>query len=108
MKLTRVFPLFSVAFAVIYVFAMEYNFALFTYHPQLKEFGLLVQAPKAGPAMYWYGWIVTSLLGAALVSAIALCLPRQWGARLWTGWTWLIPTAAFVVVVYLLRSYFLR
>ena len=65
-------PVFSVAFVVIYAFAVDFNLALFTYHPQLNEFAFLVERPKTGPAMYWYGWIATSALGAMIVSALAL------------------------------------
>ena len=108
MRLTPVLPLFSVAFAVAYAVAVEYNLAAFTYHPQLGAFALGVDRPKAGPAMYWYGWIVTSVLAAALVSALAMLLPRQWMSRLWTGFVWLVPSATMLFFVYILRGYFLR
>lgn len=108
MKFVRVLPLFSVAFALTYALAVEYNLAVFTYHPQLQQLVLGVERPKAGPAMYWYGWIVTSAVAALLVSTIALVIPRQWTARLWPGFAWLIPTAVMVFFVYLLKGYFLR
>jgi hypothetical protein len=108
MKIARVLPLFSVAFAVSYAFAVEYNLAVFTYHPQLQQFVLGVERPKAGPAMYWYGWIVTSAVVASLLSAIALALPQAWTSRLWSGVAWLIPTAVMLFFVYLLKGYFLR
>jgi hypothetical protein len=108
MKLARVLPLFSVAFLVLYVIAVEYNLAVFTYHPQLGQFALGVERPKAGPAMYWYGWIVTSALGASIISILALGLPREWTARLWSGWVWVIAAAVIVAFAYLLRGYFLR
>jgi hypothetical protein len=108
MKFARVLPLFSVAFAIIYALSVEYNLAAFTYHPQLQQFVLGVERPKAGPAMYWYGWIVTSVAVASLVSTIVLIVPRGWTARLWSGFVWLIPAAAMVFFVYLLKGYFLR
>jgi hypothetical protein len=108
MKIARVLPVFSVAFAVSYVFAVTNNLAVFTYHPQLRQFVLGVEQPKAGPAMYWYGWIVTSAIAASLLSAIALALPRAWTARVWSGFAWLIPTAVMLFFVYLLKGYFLR
>jgi hypothetical protein len=107
-KLARAFPVFSIAFVVIYAFAVDYNLALFTYHPQLRQFAFLVEAPKAGPAMYWYGWIVTSALGAAVVAVLALALPRSWVERIWSGWTWLVPVAVIIFFVNLLKGYFLR
>jgi hypothetical protein len=100
-------PVFSVAFVVIYAFAVDFNLALFTYHPQLNEFAFLVERPKTGPAMYWYGWIATSALGATIVSALALAVPQSW-PRLWSDWTWVIPTAVIIFFVNLLKGYFLR
>jgi hypothetical protein len=57
--------------------------------------------------MYWYGWIATSALGAMIVSALALAVPQSW-TRLWSGWTWVIPTAVIIFFVNLLKGYFLR
>ena len=48
---------FPVVYAIVYAIAVENNYALFTYHPALEEFGFLVERPKDGPAMYWYGWM---------------------------------------------------
>src|SRR5204862_8331523 len=36
---------------------------------------------RSGPAMYWYGWIATSLLSAAAVSLVALPLTRHQADR---------------------------
>jgi hypothetical protein len=108
MRFTRVFPVFSAAFAVFYALSVNFNLALFTYHPQLKTFAPLAEAPKSGPAMYWYGWIVTSALGALFVSALAMVLPRGLTARVWPGFAWLIPVGVIIFFVYLLKGYFLR
>jgi hypothetical protein len=95
---------FAAAYAIIYVLAVQKNLALFTYHPELNQFGPLVQAPIEGPAMYWYGWLTTSGLGALAVAVIANYVP----ARLWSGLSWTVPIAAMAVMVYILRGYFLR
>jgi hypothetical protein len=112
MTLPRSFPVFVVvftaAFAVIYILAVEYNLAPFTYHPALNQWGLLVERPKDGPAMYWYGWLVASAVGAGAVAALACLLPGRFVARLWSGFAWLVPLVVMLVVVYLLRGYFLR
>jgi hypothetical protein len=99
---------FAVAYAVAYVIAVEKNYALFTYHPALQEFGFLVQAPRDGPAMYWYGWLATSGIVASVASLIACAIPEGMTKRLWSGWSWAIPVAAMVVFGYLLRGFFLR
>lgn len=108
MKLARVFPFFSAAFVVFYALAVKFNLALFTYHPLLKRFAFLVEPPKAGPAMYWYGWLATSALGALLLSAIALMLPRLLAVRMWSEFVWLVPAGGIVFFIYLLQGYFLR
>ena len=105
MSAARVIPIFAAAFAVLYVIAVERNWALMTYHPRLNEWDFLAQPPRSGPAMYWYGWIATALLGAAAVSLLALPVTRRWAPPAWIGWA--IPLAVMVVFVYLLRSFFL-
>jgi hypothetical protein len=109
-KIARVFPVFSITFAVIYVLSMEYNWALFTYVARSKEFHPLVYTPPTprAVAMYWYGWLATSFLGAAVLSAIAYVLPVNWTRRLWTRLTWAVPLAAVLVLIFLLRGWFIR
>lgn len=108
MSAARVLPVFSVAFAVLYVCAVEYNLALFTYHPQLRQWGLLVEAPRSGIAMYWYGWLATASLGGMAASVCALGVPKAWTSRIWSGWSWAIPMLAMLFIAYLLRGYFFR
>ena len=106
MNIEKTFPIFAAAFAVIYVFAVELNWALFTYHPKLREWAWLAQPTKSGPPMYWYGWLATAFLGASAVSLAALPLVRRWPPPVWIGWV--IPLAVMATFVYLLRGFFLR
>jgi hypothetical protein len=106
MSTYRVFPIFAAAFAVIYVIAVEANLALVTYHPRTGEWEWLTQPAKSGPAMYWYGWIGTSILAACAISILALPLTRRWQPPVWVGWA--VPLAVMAVFVYLLRGFFLR
>jgi hypothetical protein len=78
MTIYRVFPVFSTVFAVLYLVVATFNYALFTYHPVLHELDLLVQPAKAGPAMYWYGWITTAAIGAIAAAVIAAFMPERW------------------------------
>ena len=108
----RSFSVFSIVFAVVYsvtyILAVDNNYALFTYHPALVEFGAGTQSPKDGPAMYWYGWIATSGIVATTAGIIACYLPKRLTQRLWSGWAWAVPLVVLAVFCYLLRSYFLR
>jgi hypothetical protein len=112
MTLPRSFPVFAVvfaaAFAVAYLVCVERNYALFTYHPAIYEFGFGAQKPKDGPAMYWFGWLATSGIAAGALALAACWLPESLTRRLWSGWSWAVPLAVMLVFCYLLRSYFLR
>lgn len=106
--MSRAFPVFSVAFAVLYLACVQYNLAPFTYHAELMQWGLGVQPPRQGPAMYWYGWLVTSTLGAAALAALSLMVPAALARRVWPGLVWLVPLLVIAAFVYILRGYFLR
>jgi hypothetical protein len=106
MKFEKVFPVFAAAFAVIYLLAVAENWALFTYHPKLGEWGWLAQPARTGPPMYWYGWLVTSALGATAVSLLTWPVLRGWPAQLWLGWV--VPLVVILVFVYFFRDFFLR
>ena len=111
--LAKTFPIYAAVFAVLYVFSVEQNWALFTYHPKANEWGWLVQpfrpSPTGGraePAMYWYGWLATSFLGASAASLAALPFLKRWTPPDWLGWA--IPLAVMVSFLYFLRSFFFR
>ena len=72
---------FGIAFAAIYVICTEVNLPLITYHPAIGEFDMLWQPTKRGPAMYWYGWMLTSLIGAMVLAGIANVVPEVWLQR---------------------------
>lgn len=103
----RVFPVFAAAFALIYVVVEQNNWPLFTYHARTVEFGLFKQLAKApnNPAMHWFGWIGTSLIGAAAVALAAMPFTKDREPPVWIGWA--IPLAVLVVFVYLFRSFFI-
>ena len=106
MNPSRVLPAFSAAFIILYVVAMNYNLALFTYHPALKRFELLAAQPKGGPAMYWYGWAATAALGALMAGLVAASLPGRSARHFWSGWVWLIPALSMIACVYLTLPWF--
>ena len=106
MSTEKVFPIFAAAFAVIYVLAVEGNWALFTYHPKLGEWGWLAQPTKSGPPMYWYGWLATSTLGATATSLLTWPLVRRLSAQFWLGW--IVPLVVMLIFIYLFRDFFVR
>jgi len=106
MKLARLFPVFSAAFAVVYAPALYYNWAVVTYQPATGEWDL-GPVTKQGPPMFWYGILITAFVGACIVTAIAAFLPESAAKGLWSGLTWLLPVAALIFIVYILRPYIL-
>jgi hypothetical protein len=108
MTISRVFPVFSAAFAVVYVICVDQNFALFSYHPQLNQWEFLVAPSKGIAPMYWYGWLATSTIGGVVAAAVASFVPEKWNAWIWTGWAWVLPLGSMIYIAYVLRAYFFR
>jgi hypothetical protein len=99
---------FAVVYALAYLAAVENNWALVTYHPQLGEFGLGVEKAREGPAMYWFGWLITAGIIAALAGIVAALLPERATRFLRPALTWVVPLCAMLAFAWLLRTYFLR
>jgi hypothetical protein len=113
MTASRRFGIFVIAFAIaypiIYIAATELNLAAFTYHSALGEFGLGPNKPRNGPAMYWFGWITTSAIGALVVATIAAYLPSRLTEKLSMTAAWVVPLLAMVTAGGLMvRLYFFR
>ena len=99
---------FAVAFALAYLVAVWKNYALFTYHPAIRQFGFGTQKPVDGPAMYWYGWIATAAIAGTVAGLTACRLPEKLAQRLKSDWAWVVPLCVIAVFCFLLRGYFLR
>jgi hypothetical protein len=95
---------FAAVFAVCYVLAVENNWALVTYHPKIGVWEWLTRPSKNGPAMYWFGWLGTSLLTATAASGVMLALPKRFASPVWIGWV--VPLIVMFAFVYLLRGFF--
>ncbi len=104
----RTFALvFAMATPVLYVICDMANLPLFTYHPGTNrvDFGFARAVPNEGPAMYWYGWSASTLLGAAVLGALATMLPGNLTRKLPLSLVWILPILAFPVLVYSLRFF---
>ena len=100
---------FAVAYPIIYVTATELNWAAFTYHSAIGELGFGPQKPRNGPAMYWFGWITTSAICAAVIATIAAYLPDTMTRRLPATLSWAVPVLAMVTAAGLMvNMYFTR
>ena len=84
------------------------TFARATYHPTqgLWQMGRAPPLGGGSPAMYWYGFIVTSALGALVVTAIAALIPDNLMERVpWRNLVWLVPLCAIIYIAYVLLPY---
>jgi DNA-binding transcriptional LysR family regulator len=101
---------FAIAAPVIYVASEIGGFPLFTYHPGTGriDFGFAAARPNEGPAMYWYGWLATTLIGAALAGLFAAFLPRSLTARAPLFLIWLLPLLALPILAYALMPFWTR
>jgi hypothetical protein len=99
---------FALAYAITYVISVLNNYALFTYHPAIGEFGAGVQKGRDGPAMYWFGWLATSGIVACAAGAVAAVLPESATRRLAPGLIWVVALIAMAVLAYDLRQFFLK
>jgi hypothetical protein len=69
---------FGAVYAVMYTICTEANLPLLTYHPVIGELDPLWTPEKRGPAMYWYGWMLSALIGASAVALVATAVPERW------------------------------
>jgi hypothetical protein len=92
---------------VIYVLCEMQNWPLFTYHPGTDRVEWLY-APAVrdqGPAMYWYGWIATTLIGSSILGILAMLLPERIIRKIPLSLVWIFPLAAVPVLIYALRFF---
>ena len=101
---------FGVATAVLYVLCDTRGWPLFTYHPGTDrvEWGWSPARRDEGPAMYWYGWIATSMLGAAILGGLATLLPESTARRIPLALVWLVPVLAVPVLIYSLMFFWTK
>ena len=90
-RLASVLAVFSLAFPVIYIVNYYNELVVFRFYPLVGELHLDTQPTTFGPAMTYYGWVLTSAL---IALAVAVIVPARWTAHLWAGWSWLVPLLA--------------
>jgi hypothetical protein len=98
---------FAIATPVIYVICEMANWPLFTYHPGTNriDLGWAPMVRDEGPAMHWYGWTATTLLGAAALGLLAAKLPESMTRKIPLALVWILPFAAIPFLVYALKFY---
>ena len=98
---------FAITTPVIYTLCEMNNWPLFTYHPGTNrlDLGFSPAVRDQGPAMHWYGWTATTLLGGGVLGWLATLLPENVVRRIPLSLTWIVPLACIPVLIYALRFF---
>ena len=98
---------FAIATPLLYTVCDMMNWPMFTYHPGTNRVDLGWAAPvrDQGPAMYWYGWTASTLLGSAALGFLATLLPRGLMQRVPLALTWILPIVVLPILIYSLRFF---
>jgi hypothetical protein len=101
---------FAVASPLFYLICASFNLPLLTYHPAVNriDFGWTAAGSGEGPAMYWYGWILSMLVGGTIVSALATMLPERATRKIPLYLVWVLPILVALLLAYSLREFWLR
>jgi uncharacterized membrane protein YhaH (DUF805 family) len=98
---------FGIAFALLYVVCDMAKLPMFTYHPGTDriDWGYAAARRDEGPAMYWYGWLATSTLGASILGGLAAGLPENIRNKIPLALAWIVPLVLLPILVYSLKFY---
>jgi len=98
---------FAIAMPVLYAIGDIAALPLFTYHPATHQFdwGWVAARKDEGPAMYWYGWLGMSGLGASLLGALAAAIAPRAVCRWSMNLAWIVPVLLIPVMIYSLNYY---
>jgi hypothetical protein len=109
-KATTFALVFSLTFPVIYLLCEQYGGPLFTYHPATNRFdwGWAPGRSGQGPAMYWYGWVVSSLIGSTILGALGTLLPQTIVKRIPLLLLIILPTLALIPLAYSLMPFWTK
>src|SRR5262245_16797646 len=89
---------FSLTAPIVYLLCEMFGWPLFTYHPATNrfDFGWAPGRSGEGPAMYWYGWVVTMLIACTVLGWLATLLPERVVKTIPLALIWILPILAMV------------
>jgi len=98
---------FGIFFGILYVICDMAALPMFTYHPGTGRIdpGFARAVRDEGPAMYWYGWIASSALGASILGLLAARLPQEIRSKIPLALAWVVPIVLLPVLIYSLKFY---
>lgn len=98
---------FSLTAPILYVLCEIFSLPLFTYHPATNrvDFGWAAGRSGEGPAMYWYGWVATMLIGSTVLGWLATLLPERVIKAVPLALIWILPILAMIPLVWALKPF---
>ncbi len=101
---------FAIAGPILYLACLLWNLPLVTYHPAMNriDLGWAPARSGEGPAMYWYGWTLSVLVGDTVVSFLATLLPECVKRAIPLYLVWLLPIVTVPLLAYSLRDFWLH
>ena len=98
---------FGIFFGILYVICDMAALPMFTYHPGTGRIdpGFARAVRDEGPAMYWYGWIANSALGASILGVLATLLPETIRGKFPLALAWVVPIVLLPLLIYSLKFY---
>jgi hypothetical protein len=101
---------FALAAPLLYVLCDLLSLPLFTYHPATNRVDLFWAPGRSGegPAMYWYGWTATTLIGGAILGWLATLLPEHIIKKIPLALIWLLPILAMIPMVWSLMPFWTK
>jgi hypothetical protein len=101
---------FGISVPIVYVACELFNLPAFTYHPATNRIGFGWEAGRSGegPAMYWYGWTVLTLLVGFVLGALGALLPESVVKRIPLALLWVLPVLALIPLAYSLMPFWTK
>ena len=98
---------FSAGMACFYALSDVYRWPLFSYYPATGAlaWGYAPSNDNDGPAMYWYGWVATSMLLSGALGLLLARTPMGWRRFLPWHLSWLVPLLMVPIMAYTLNVY---
>jgi hypothetical protein len=109
-KVRNFVVVFGIVGTAVYVLCDLLGLPLFTFHPATGrlEWGYGLPRRNEGPVMYWYGWVVTTLLAATMAGFLATFLPEHVGKKIPLFLLWALPLLAVPIMFWTLMSFWTK
>jgi hypothetical protein len=101
---------FSLTAPIVYLLCELLGLPLFTYHPATNriDLGWAPGRSGEGPAMYWYGWVVTMLIACTVFGWLATLLPERVVKMIPLALIWLLPIVVLIPLAWALMPFWTK